>query len=94
MADEEIPEKVDLAFLARQGKRILDELKDMRADNQERDRKLDEIAIGVAALSVDLKATKETVEQIHEIQQNQGARLNVIDGRLAIIERHTGLVKA
>jgi hypothetical protein len=32
MADEEIPEKVDLAFLARQGKRILDELADVRGE--------------------------------------------------------------
>jgi len=31
---------------------------------------------------------------ISEIQANQGARLNVIEGRLAIIEKHTGLVKA
>jgi hypothetical protein len=32
MADEKIPEKVDLAFLARQGKRILDELADVRGE--------------------------------------------------------------
>ena len=34
------------------------------------------------------------LEKINEIQQNNGARLNAIDGRLAIIEKHTGLVKA
>jgi hypothetical protein len=34
------------------------------------------------------------LEKINETQQNYGARLNAIDGRLAIIERHTGLVKA
>ena len=39
MADEEIPEKVDLTFLAKQGKQVLAELRDMRADNQERDKK-------------------------------------------------------
>jgi len=33
------------------------------------------------------------LEQIHETQQSHGARLNVIDGRLAIIEKQTGLVK-
>jgi hypothetical protein len=32
--------------------------------------------------------------QINQVQQNTGARLNAIDGRLAIIEGHTGLVKA
>ncbi len=36
----------------------------------------------------------ELLEKINETQQNYGARLNAIDGRLAIIERHTGLVKA
>ena len=34
------------------------------------------------------------LEKINEMQQNQGARLNAIDGRLALIEKHTGLVKA
>jgi len=32
--------------------------------------------------------------KLYEIQQNSGARLNTIDGRLAIIEKHVGLVKA
>jgi len=32
MADEEIPEKVDLNFLARQGKQILAELADVRTE--------------------------------------------------------------
>jgi hypothetical protein len=32
MADEDIPEKVDLAFIARQGKRILDELAGVRGE--------------------------------------------------------------
>ncbi len=31
---------------------------------------------------------------IAETQQMHGARLNIIDARLATIERHTGLVKA
>jgi hypothetical protein len=36
----------------------------------------------------------ELLGKIVDIQANQGARLNVIEGRLAIIEKHTGLVKA
>jgi hypothetical protein len=36
----------------------------------------------------------EILGKLVEIQANQGARLNVIEGRLAIIEKHTGLVKA
>ena len=34
------------------------------------------------------------LDKISETQANQGARLNAIDGRLALIERHTGMVKA
>jgi hypothetical protein len=63
------------------------EIVDMQAGDQRRD-------IAIAAISADLKITKELLERVHETQQNQGARLNVIDGRLAIIEKHTGLVKA
>jgi hypothetical protein len=32
--------------------------------------------------------------KILETQQSYGGRLNVIDGRLALIEKHTGMVKA
>jgi hypothetical protein len=53
-----------------------------------------ELSIGIAALSADLKATKAVVDKIHETQRSHGARLNTIDGRIAIIEGSTGLVKA
>ena len=33
-------------------------------------------------------------ENVHETQQNHGYRLNAIDGRLALIEKHTGMIKA
>ena len=48
----------------------------------------------VAAMRIDQGRTNELLEQVHKTQQNHGARLNVIDGRLAIIEERTGLVKA
>jgi hypothetical protein len=55
----------------------------------------------VAAMRVDQRRTNETLEHHSEIleklaetQANQGARLNAIDGRLALIEKHTGMVKA
>jgi hypothetical protein len=41
-----------------------------------------------------LEHHSELLGKLYEIQQNNGARLNAIDGRLAIIEKHTGLVKA
>jgi len=56
MADEEIPENVDLRFLAEQQTRFLRELAHMRQDDQARD-------VAIAALSVDLKITKEGVEE-------------------------------
>ena len=36
----------------------------------------------------------ELFGQVIETQQSHGGRLNAIESRLAIIERHTGLVKA
>ena len=36
----------------------------------------------------------ELLGQILETQQSYGGRLNVIDGRLALIEKHAGMVKA
>jgi len=36
----------------------------------------------------------ELLEQIYETQRNYGGHLNVIDGRLATIEKHSGLAKA
>jgi hypothetical protein len=87
MADEEIPENIDLRFLAEQQTRILRELAHMRQDDQARD-------VAIAALSADLKITKEGVEDLSERLQMVEGRLNTIDGRLARIEKHTGLVKA
>ena len=52
MADEEIPENIDLRFLAEQQTRILRELAHMRQDDQARD-------VAIAALSADLKITKD-----------------------------------
>jgi septation ring formation regulator EzrA len=36
----------------------------------------------------------ELLGQILETQQSYGGRLNVIDGRLALLEKHAGMVKA
>jgi hypothetical protein len=59
----------------------------MRQDDQARD-------VAIAALSVDLKATKEGVVDTSDRLQIVEGRLNTIDSRLARIEKHTGLVKA
>jgi phosphoenolpyruvate-protein kinase (PTS system EI component) len=104
MADEAIPESIDLRFIARQNARILGELAEMReqtnhipalrADVSDLRADVSELQHAMAATRADLAIVKDTVEKILETQQNHGARLNVIDGHLAIIEKHTGLVKA
>jgi DNA-directed RNA polymerase alpha subunit len=111
MADEGIPESIDLRFIANQTARILcentrifRELAEMReefAGMGEQTKHIpalqadvSELQLSMAATRADLAIVKATVEKIYESQQNHGARLNVIDGRLPIIEKHTGLVKA
>jgi hypothetical protein len=45
-------------------------------------------------MRADQTRANELLETVTETQKNQGMRLNAIDGRLALIEKHTGLVKA
>ncbi len=97
MADE----NVDLRFLAEQGKRILNELGEVRTEQKSLAEIVGKVADAVTAIAARqdhhtevLTRHSELLDKLYEIQQNNGARLNVIDGRLAIIERHTGLVKA
>jgi hypothetical protein len=104
MAEEEIPENIDLRFIARQQARILAKLAEMRGDFagvREHTQRVPPLRAddsepqhAMAATRADPAIVKDTVENIYESQQNHGARLNVIDGRLAIIEKHTGLVEA
>jgi len=48
-----------------------------------------ELQVAVAAIRTDQGHTLELLEKISETQANHGARLNAIDGRLALIEKHT-----
>ena len=70
---------------------ILRLLQDMRAEMRER---FDRVEIAVAALSVDIKGVKESVEVLGSRMETVEGRLNTIDARLARIEKHSGLVKA
>ena len=90
MADEEIPENIDLRFLAKQLKRVLEQTKLIPKLVND----VAELQVAVAAIRTDQGRTNELLEQVHKTQQNHGVRLNAIDGRLAIIEERTGLVKA
>ena len=85
MADE--PENLTLVML-----------REIRAEMREGFTKafddLAELQHEVAAMRVDQGRANELLEQIAETQRNYGGRLNVIDGRLAIIEKRVGLVEA
>jgi NTP pyrophosphatase (non-canonical NTP hydrolase) len=76
---------------------LRDELRDMGEQTKFIPKLVNDVADlqhEVAAMRVDQSRTNELLEQVHEVQQNQGARLNVIEGRLALIEKHTGMVQA
>jgi len=55
--------------------------------------RFDKLEFEVAAMRADQGRMVGILEALHEGQQIQGSRLNVIDGRLAQIEKHVGLVK-
>jgi hypothetical protein len=101
MADEEIPENVDLRFLATQNARILQELGDARAERAElrqgsaeaRDR-LDRLEAISKTQAEMLGKVMDATVQIAKGLEVAGLRLNTIDQRLALIEEYTGLVKA
>jgi hypothetical protein len=67
---------------------------ELRAEQERLAGIVGKIADAVTAIAVVQEQHSEILGTISEIQANQGARLNVIEGRLAIIEKHTGLVKA
>jgi hypothetical protein len=91
MADE--PENLTLMLL-REMRAELGAIKTELAEIKEQTKRIPELQVAVAAIRTDQGRTNELLEQVHETQQNQGARLNAIDGRLALIEKHTGMVKA
>ncbi len=84
MADE--PENMTLRLL----REMRDEAASFRAEVNGR---FDKLEFEVAAMRADQGRMVITLETLHEGQQIQGSRLNVIDGRLAQIEKHVGLVK-
>ena len=99
MADE--PENLTLKLLReicgemREGfEKAFGDLAALRKDTSEIQGAVSELQHEVAAMRVDQGRTNELLEQVHKTQQNHGVRLNAIDGRLAIIEERTGLVKA
>jgi len=103
-----MPEGVSLEFIGAQLDRLLEGQRETNGRLDKIDGRLNNLDADMAEVQVSLAATradlgivkadvaaiKADVETVREVQQNQGARLNVIEGRLALIEKHTGLVKA
>lgn len=104
MTDENVP----LEFLAAQLAKVLDGQREMRGqvgelqagqrETNERLGKLEagqqELQVALAATRSDLAIVKNDVSEIRDTQINHGHRLNAIEGRIALIEKHTVLVKA
>jgi FtsZ-binding cell division protein ZapB len=72
----------------------LGQLGEVRAEQHALASLLGKVSDAVTEIAKVQERHSELLGKVYEIQQNNGARLNVIEGRLAIIERHTGLVKA
>jgi hypothetical protein len=98
MGDE--PENLTLKLLReirgemREGfEKAFRDLAELRGFVSELHGSVSDLQVSVGAMRADQNRANEILEQVHEVQKNQGARLNVIDGRLAIIEKHIGLVE-
>ena len=70
------------------------DMQEVRAEQHALASLLGKVSDAVTAVAQTQERHSELLGKLYEIQQNNGARLNVIEGRLAIIEKHTGLVKA
>jgi uncharacterized protein YciW len=105
MADE--PENLTLVLLREMRAELADvreqtaQIPELRAEQHALANLLGKVADAVTEVaktqerhSQVLARHSELLGQILETQQSHGARLNGVDSRLAIIERHTGLVKA
>ena len=92
MADE--PENLTLKLLREMRAEMREGFEKAFGDLAELRGSVSELQVAVAAVRADQGRTNELLEKVHETQQSHGARLNAIDGRLALIERHTGMVKA
>jgi len=94
MADE--PENLTLKLLREIRTDITglrDDMKEVRAEQHALASLLGKVSDAVTAIAATQERHSEILCRLAEIQASQGARLNTIDGRLAIIEKHIGLVQ-
>jgi len=90
MADEDIPDNIDLRFIARQNTRILRELAEVReqtAHIPQLRADVTELQHAMAATRADIAIIKDTVEDIKETSR-------LMEGRLFRLEKHAGFAKA
>jgi predicted nuclease with TOPRIM domain len=80
---------------------VREDLKEIRAEQHALASLLGKVSDAVTAIAATqehhsqvLARHSELFGQVIETQQSHGGRLNAIESRLAIIEKHTGLVKA
>jgi hypothetical protein len=102
MADE--PENLTLVLLREiraEQAAMREDMKEVRAEQHALASLLGKVSDAVTAVaqtqdhhSQVLARHSELLGQVIETQQSHGGRLNAIESRLAIIEKHTGLVKA
>ena len=90
MADE----NVDLHFIAAQLGKVLDGQREANERLGKLEGAVSELQIAVAVIRTGQAAADEQLAKIVEAQLIHGGRLNIIDARLATIEREAGLVKA
>jgi hypothetical protein len=72
----------------------LGQLGELRAEQHALASLLGKVSDAVTEIARVQERHSAILEHVAEIQANQGYRLNAIDGRLALIEKHTGMVKA
>jgi outer membrane murein-binding lipoprotein Lpp len=84
----------DVAGLGSDVSELRFDVSELRSGVSELRSDVSELQIAVAAMRADQTRANELLETVTETQKNQGMRLNAIDGRLALIEKHSGLVKA
>ena len=92
MAEE--PENLTLALLREMRAEMREGFAEMRQRLDGIEGRLGRIEAEQERFASLLGKVADAVTAIAELQQNHGARLNAIEGRLAIIEKNTGLVKA
>jgi hypothetical protein len=86
--------RTEQAAMREDMKAIRAEQAEIRAEQHAFASLLGKVSDAVTAIASTQERHSEILGKIVEIQANQGARLNVIEGRLAIIEKHIGLVQA